>query len=122
MREVDLTAVGEACKAIRRPIPGVKEKTFDGSGYSADGTLISASVVLHCTRAGQREEHKHVHKHLSLLHIIDRPAVAPREVMTLCVDRLFVQPDRLLVRTDHPDVIITDRYRLTSSACGRSHV
>ena len=39
-------AIGEACKAMFRPTPGLKEKTFDSFVFSAEGTLVSASAVL----------------------------------------------------------------------------
>ena len=38
-------AVGEACMAIFRPIPGFKGKTFVSSGFSTNRTLISASAL-----------------------------------------------------------------------------
>ena len=45
LRKAELLAAGEARKAIFRPYPGVKERTFDSSGFSAEGTLISTSAV-----------------------------------------------------------------------------
>ena len=39
-------AVGEECVAVL--YPGIKERTCDSSGFSIEGTLLSAFAVLHC--------------------------------------------------------------------------
>ena len=44
-RKAELLAVGEACKAIIRPALDFQERTFDSSGFSEEGTLVSVSVV-----------------------------------------------------------------------------
>ena len=41
IRETDFLAVGEACKATFSPIPALKVKTFDSSGFPGEGTFIS---------------------------------------------------------------------------------
>ena len=38
-------AKGEACMALLSPTPALKERIFDGSEFSADGSLISASCI-----------------------------------------------------------------------------
>ena len=50
-------AVGEACKAIFWPTPGLKERTFDTSEVSASLPRMSASVALRwgeCLKVFQR--------------------------------------------------------------------
>ena len=42
MGETEFLAVAEAYKAIFWPTPGFKDGTFDSSGFSTEGTLISA--------------------------------------------------------------------------------
>ena len=43
IRKAWFLAVGEACRAIFWPAPGFRERTFDSFGFSAKGTLTSAS-------------------------------------------------------------------------------
>ena len=43
-----ILAVGEACKAIFRAIPGFKGRAFGSFRFSTEETLISASAVPHC--------------------------------------------------------------------------
>ena len=45
MRQAEFLAAGETSKAILWPTQGLKEKTFDSSGFSAEGTSICALVV-----------------------------------------------------------------------------
>ena len=46
-------AVGEACKAIFWPTSDFKKRTFDSSGFSAEGTFIFASG--YCSRTRQQQ-------------------------------------------------------------------
>ena len=46
--EVKFTAAGEARQAMFWPATGLTERTFDSSGFSKEGTLISTSAVPHC--------------------------------------------------------------------------
>ena len=44
----EFLAVGEACKAIFQPAPGLQEGNFYSSRFSAVETLSTASVVPRC--------------------------------------------------------------------------
>ena len=41
MEKQEILAGGEACKAIFWPTPGLQDRMFDSSGFSAEGTSIS---------------------------------------------------------------------------------
>ena len=47
---IQLLAVREAYMATSWPTPGFKERTFDSSGFSTEGTSVSASAIPHCNR------------------------------------------------------------------------
>ena len=47
-------AAGEALKELFCHTPGIKDRTFDSSGFSAMGTLISAFTVPHGEQSGRR--------------------------------------------------------------------
>ena len=48
IRKTALLGVGRVCKAVFWPAPGFRKRTFDGTEFSADGTIISASITSHC--------------------------------------------------------------------------
>ena len=49
--------VGRASKAITWPAPDFKERTFNSSGFSAEGALVSASVVCPAAQISCRINH-----------------------------------------------------------------
>ena len=62
--EINFLAAGKTWTAICRSKPGLKEKAFDSSGFSAEGPFISASTVFHCGKEEEEEEEEE-DRHLS---------------------------------------------------------
>ena len=44
-KKAEFLAVGETCKAMFHSTPGFNTRTFNSSGFSAEGTLISAPTI-----------------------------------------------------------------------------
>ena len=51
-------AAGEALKELFCHTPGIKDRTFDSSGFSAKGILISASAIPQSTKNGEMNQEK----------------------------------------------------------------
>ena len=47
-KQPEIPALGGRCEAILSPTPGVKEETYDSSGFYAERIIISPYAISHC--------------------------------------------------------------------------